>query len=309
MHGFVDLQVNGLLGIDFSSEALTSADILTVCETLERDGTAAFLPTLITAPEALYARNLPLIRACCDHQPLARRMILGIHLEGPFIDGCDGARGAHPLAAVRDPDPALLERLIGYSGGLLRLMTVAAGRPGTTDLIRHACRSGVRISLGHHLADGPDIHAAAAAGASLLTHLGNGLPHTIARHRNPLWPALVDDRLSAMVIADGQHVPDDLLQVILRSKGPGRVIATSDASPVAGLPPGLHRALGRQVRITPDGRVEDPDTGYLVGSACLLGSSMARLHAHGLATSADIERLAIDNPLAALGLTRTALAD
>ena len=119
------------------------------------------------------------------------------------------------------------ERWQELARGHIRLLTIAAERRGAAQLCAHAVAMGITVSLGHQLATADDIDACAAAGATLLTHLGNGCPAMIDRHRNHLWPALAEERLSAMLISDGQHLPPAAISTFLRAKGLARVCAKS----------------------------------------------------------------------------------
>ncbi|MFW5744901.1 MAG: N-acetylglucosamine-6-phosphate deacetylase, partial [Spirochaetota bacterium] len=247
--GFVDLQVNGTHGIDFSAEGLTGTECDRAFALVRDGGTAAFLPTVITAPEDRLRRNLGTIAAAARSfgRPAA---VPGIHLEGPFLDPTPGAIGAHNPEWVARPDPALLDRLQDAAGGMIRVLTVSAGVPGVEALIEHAAGQGVIVSLGHQMAGYEEVRRAADAGASMLTHLGNGMPHEVGRHENPLLAGLAEERLEAGIIADGHHLPGELVRLIVRVKGAERVALVSDAAPVAGLPPGRYTTLGNDVEVT-----------------------------------------------------------
>ena len=201
-------------------------------------------PTLITAPREQMRHGVRTIAAACEASPDVARCVVGIHLEGPAISGLDGYRGAHPLDAVRDPDWGEFQELQDASGGRIVLVTLAPERPGAIDFIRKATAEGVAIALGHTAADGATIRAAVAAGARMSTHLGNGIASPIARHPNPIWEQAAHDGLDASLIADGHHLDPATLRVLVRAKTPDRVILVSDASPLAGLPPGV-MATGR----------------------------------------------------------------
>ena len=88
--------------------------------------------------------------------------------------------------------------------------------------------------MGHHVANSIQIHDMAKNGATLLTHLGNGLPNELNRHHNPIWPSLSNHLLTAMLITDGYHLPPDSICSFIRAKGIDRTIITSDVVPVAG---------------------------------------------------------------------------
>ncbi|MCX7935656.1 MAG: amidohydrolase family protein, partial [Planctomycetota bacterium] len=169
--GFIDLQVNGFSGVDFSSPALTAEQFASACRALRQKGTAGFLATVITSPLEVYERNLQLMaKAIADFG--LERIVLGFHLEGPFISPAPGAVGAHNPAWVQLPDPGLLDRLQEWAEGRIRLVTMAADLPDAEKLCAHAVRAGIAVSLGHHLADAEQIARLADAGASALTHLG-----------------------------------------------------------------------------------------------------------------------------------------
>jgi N-acetylglucosamine-6-phosphate deacetylase len=301
--GFVDLQVNGFLGIDFSSEALTEEAFLHAGHALIARGTAAFLPTLITSPEASLHRNLSLIVNALKKDAVLARHVSGFHLEGPFISREPGAVGAHDPASVHAPDTALFDRLYTWSEGRLRLLTLAAELPGAPELARHAVRRGVAVSCGHQLAGPDDLARLAEAGATALTHLGNGMPNLVNRHNNPLLVGLAEERLKILFIADGHHLPAHVLRLLARAAGVDRLIATSDASPAAGLPPGTYDVLGNTAVLEPNGLLHNPEKQCLVGSSATLLRCMNVLHGLGLFALEDLVRIGFHNPLALIGLT------
>ena len=300
LRGFVDLQVNGLRGVDFSAPDLSEAAILAALRGLIADGTAVLLPTVITAPAAVYERNLPLLAAVVARPEFAPH-IPGLHLEGPFLCPRPGAAGAHTIAWMQAAEPAALDRLQALAQGRIRLLTLAAEIPDAPALIAHARRLGITVSLGHSLAGFAETAAAREAGASALTHLGNGIPHQIDRHSNPVYAGMAEDGLTAMVIGDGHHVPWELVRLLLRVKGLERFALVSDASPLAGLPPGTYPCLGATGVISPEGRLYNPATGYLMGSSATIRQvvNASRL-ALGL-DDAAIRTLAIANPLRLIG--------
>jgi N-acetylglucosamine-6-phosphate deacetylase len=200
-------------------------------------------------------------QACAADSAVAAR-VAGIHLEGPSISEQDGYRGAHPLAAVRDPDWGEFQALQDAAEGRIAIVTLAPERPGAIPMIEKLNACGVVVALGHTAADGATLRAAVAAGARLSTHLGNGIAATLARHPNPIWHQAALDYLSASFIADGHHLDRAVLRVLVRAKGAGRVILVSDASPLAGLPPGRYGDWA----VDPSGKIVVAGTPYLAGS-------------------------------------------
>ena len=294
--GYVDLQINGCIGVDFSDPKLTEAMFMRAAEHIFADGTELFLPTLVTSPPELYFRNLPLIREACEKHGILER-VPGVHLEGPFISPEPGAVGAHRPRDVREPDPALLEEIVERSGGYVKLLTVAAERPRAAELIARARALGIAVSCGHQLAGTEDLQQAVRAGARLLTHLGNGCPNLIDRHRNPIWAGMSCDELTAMIITDGHHLPPELIRCIFRTKGADRIIVTSDAAPVAGLPPGRYNIWGNDAVLEPNGRYHNPVKGCLVGSSASMRECADCFRSLGIASEEEIDRMTRINPL------------
>ncbi|MEQ9438954.1 MAG: amidohydrolase family protein [Cyclobacteriaceae bacterium] len=299
--GFVDLQVNGYKGISFSDLALTEERFVFACKELIQRGTVAFLPTIITASQDIYKKNLMLIAKAMRRDDL-KNHILGIHVEGPFISLVDGARGAHNTAWVRKPDRAFLGKLQKWADGNIKLLTMAAELEGADELCRYGVDLGMTVSLGHQMASEADLQRLVTSGARALTHLGNGLPKDLPRHENPLWAGIANDDLVAMVIADGHHVPAGILKTMIRAKGIDKVIVVSDAAPIADLPPGRYNTLGNDVVLDASGIVYNPDTGYFVGSASTMLDCMNFLASLQLLTLEELLQLGFYNPLQLLGV-------
>ncbi len=302
--GWVDLQVNGHNGVNFSAPDLTETEFLRAADELLAAGTAVFLPTLITSPAEVYQRNLPLIRRAVERHGLAGA-IPGVHLEGPFI--ARGAIGSHNPGWVLPPSPEAVELLFRQSENFIRLITVSADAPGAPAAISRAAELGIAVSVGHHLADAAQLAAAADAGARALTHLGNGIPNQIDRHRNPIWAGLGEDRLTAMIITDGHHLPDELIKIILRVKTADRVIVTSDASEATGYPPGPCRVLGNDAVLTPEGKLYSLTKNCLVAAAVTLDFCMKHLASLGIISDADLLKVGRTNALRLIRLEGTEL--
>ena len=306
--GFVDLQVNGYAGINFSDPGLTAARIERVARELYQRGTLAFCPTVVTAAPEVYRAVLPLLAEAILSAPRdGHSHLLGLHLEGPFISPEDGARGVHPFSHVMPPSLAFLEELDDLARGQIALLTLAPEQPGALDVVRRAAQMGIVVSIGHTLATAAEIRAAVQAGARLSTHLGNGLPNLIHRHRNPLWPQLAAPELSAMLITDGHHLPPDMIAALLAAKGIDRVIVTSDVAPVAGQPPGEYEFAGSRILLEPSGRLRSLESDNLAGSSATMLDCMNVLAGLGLLSESDLWRAGRDNPLAVLGMDAASL--
>ena len=275
--GLCDIQVNGYKGIWFSSETLTTDEVEAVIHSYIEQGITQCLPTLITNSAAAIEHGLAVIRRARDRSPLLQQVIAGFHIEGPWISPVDGPRGAHPLIHVRPADFAEFSRWQQISGGLVRIVTLAPEVPNAIDVVQQIVKSGVRVSIGHTAANFCHIAAAIDAGATLGTHLGNGCSAMVPRHDNVFWPQLADDRLICSVIADGWHVPQTMLNCIVRCKTLERLILTSDVSGFGGCPAGRYRTGDVEVEILNDGRiVVAGQTQFLAGSGATTGDCVAQ---------------------------------
>jgi N-acetylglucosamine-6-phosphate deacetylase len=296
--GFVDLQVNGYMGVDFSSPGLVAEDIHRITETLLASGTLAYCATIITADLETYERNLKLLARTAS-EPGVKGRLLGIHLEGPYLSSEDGARGAHSAVKVRRPDRTEFDRFQDWAEGLISILTIAPEAEGALELISHVRRKyATVISLGHHLASRETIDRAVDAGATLVTHLGNGCPNLLPRHDNILVHQLANDRLIVGLITDGNHLPRDFVLVALRCKGADRVFVVSDSAPIAGYAPGVYETLGHQVRLTETGRIENLHAPHLVGSGWNMAQCMRWLRSLNVLSDDELWRVGLEIPLA-----------
>lgn len=301
--GFVDIQVNGYGGQEFSALELTPEKVADIVLRHDAFGVARLCPTLTTQSEAVLTHGLECIAAACQRWPEVARRVAGIHLEGPFIAAEDGPRGAHPAEHCRAPDWPLFQRLQRAAGGRIVLLTLSPEYDESPQFIRRATSQGVVVAIGHTGASGEQIRAAVDAGAQLSTHLGNGAHRMLRRHPNYLWDQLAEDRLMASLIVDGQHLPPEVVRVFIRAKTPQRCILVSDLSGLAGLPPGRYTGSGCQLEILPDGRlVIAGQDQLLAGASFPIGTGIAnavRFAGIDLATAVDMATL---HPARLLGM-------
>ncbi len=305
-HGLIDLQVNGYRGYDFNADTLTVADVASLTRELLRTGVTSYAPTLITGPAERSVRILEIIAEARAHDPIVAACIPFVHMEGPSISPLDGYRGAHPLIDVREPSPAEFERWQQASRNLVGLVTLSPHWPNAPAYIAALVGRGVRVALGHTHATADQIRRAVDAGASLSTHLGNAVPALLARHPNPLWSQLDQDRLSAGFIADGFHLSEEVLRVRLKVKGAERSILVSDSVALAGMPPGRYTAtIGDEVELSSDGRLSKRGSPLLAGSVVSLLDCVGRcIRMTGCSLSAAL-RMAAETPARLTGISGT----
>ncbi|OCT15754.1 N-acetylglucosamine-6-phosphate deacetylase [Paenibacillus pectinilyticus] len=299
--GLVDLQINGFAGIDFNDIPFTEASISKVIELLWREGVTSFCPTIITNSAEAIEQAVATIDRVCQGDPLAAQCIVGIHLEGPFISPEDGAKGAHDKAYIRPPDWELFCRWQAASGQRIRILTLSPEWPCSAEFISRCTASGVMVSIGHTAATTEQIQLAVESGARMSTHLGNGTHLTLPRHPNYMWEQLAQDQLASCLIADGFHLPDQVLKVVMKVKGP-KAILVSDAVAICGLPAGTYTThVGGEVVLTPEGRLHlAQNEQLLAGSAQLQRWGIEHLTSRGLATLADAWEMASTRPAACM---------
>ena len=298
--GLIDIQINGYMGVDFSSKELTLNDIRKATMELWKEGITTFLPTLITNEHNALTKNFAIMAQALDDTEIGKS-IPGFHLEGPYISPVQGFRGAHLEKYIRKPDWKEFMIYQDAARNRIKLITVAPEMEGAISFIRNCVGSGVAVSLGHHNGSADIIRKAVDAGASMSTHLGNGCANMIDRHNNPLWPQLADDRLTPTIIADGFHLNKEELQTFYKVKGPGNLILVSDALDLAGLPPGEYIRGERTVLLTPN-VVKFPAENVLAGAASPITKCVSNMMQFTQCNLKDAIQMASTNPAKLLGL-------
>ncbi|XP_026303344.1 N-acetylglucosamine-6-phosphate deacetylase [Piliocolobus tephrosceles] len=266
--GFIDVQINGGFGVDFSQATEdVGSGVALVARRILSHGVTSFCPTLVTSPPEVYHKVVPQIPVKSGGPHGAG--VLGLHLEGPFISR--EKRGAHPEAHLRSFEANAFQDLLATYGPLdnVRIVTLAPELSHSHEVIRELTTRGICVSLGHSVADLRAAEDAVWSGATFITHLFNAmLPF---HHRDPgIVGLLTSDRLPAGrcifygMIADGTHTNPAALRIAHRAHPQGLVLVT-DAIPALGLGNGRH-TLGQQ-EVEVDGL-----TAYVAGTKTLSGS-------------------------------------
>lgn len=306
--GLIDIQVNGFGGQEFSSLELTPQKVVEIGERFACDGVCRFCPTVTTQRFEVLAHAMRAIAAACDLSPRLAWQVAGIHLEGPYISPEDGPRGAHPREHCRAPDWDEFQRLQEAAGGRIRILTMAVEFDGAADFIKKVVNSGVIVAIGHTAAESEHIRQAVDAGARLSTHLGNGARGILRRHPNYIWDQLAEDRLTASLIADGHHLPPEVIKTFVRAKTPQRCILVSDMSGLAGLAPGRYQSNLTEVEILPNGRlVIAGQNQLLAGASAPLGVGVSNVMRFAKLDLATAVAMATSQPARLLGLPAATL--
>ncbi len=263
--GLIDIQVNGYCNVDFASLKLSVNDVIETTRRLWRSGVTTYMPTIISSSPQVYQQVLTVLREAI-HVPELRGSISGIHLEGPYLSGLEGYRGAHDAQWLKPPDWNEFQKLNLLSGNQVQLVTMAPELSGAPDFMNKCSENGIIIAIGHHAGTHDQITMAVKSGAVLSTHLGNACANLISRHNNVLWPQLANDDLYASLIADGFHLNRDEIIVFFRSKGPDKIILISDITKFAGLPPGDYDWNDTKLNVSPEGKIYLPQQDLLAGA-------------------------------------------
>ncbi len=299
---YFDLQVNGYGGVDFNQDDLRADDLHRTCERLAGEG-VEILATIITEHVETMCRRLRRIVELVASDALARRVIRGFHIEGPFISATKGFYGAHPVDAVRPADVDTMSRLLDAGGGEVRLVTLAPEQDAGSKVTRFLADRKVVVSAGHTDASVDQLRSAIDAGLSMFTHLGNGCPMVLHRHDNIVQRALnLADRLWVCFIADGVHVPFIAMRNYMRLADPDKTIVVTDAMTAAGLGPGRFQMARWDVVIGEDMVARSPDGSHFLGAAITMAQSDKNLRERLGLTEQVCKRLLFENPRRAIGI-------
>lgn len=291
--GFIDTHNHGCVGVEF---AAAEEDFEKARVWLARQGITGVAPTIRAMPaEPVQAAEKNIIREAGKASEGAK--ILGIHLEGPFISP---NRGGAMTAPDMVCEPETLRKMAGSGEGMLKIMTLAPERENAAAVIRTAGELGVKISLGHSLADYETAEAAIEAGASRATHVFNAMRTFSHRQTGILGAVLTDDRVTCEMICDFIHLDEAAMKLVYRLKGAERITVISDSGFMSGLGDGEYRVgEGGQLRIVKDGVCRTPD-GTIAGSCVSMLAGVRNLLGMGIPLE-EVSLMASLNPARALG--------
>ena len=299
--GFIDVHIHGAAGYDVmegSCEALAA-----ITSSVAARGTTALVATTVSASEGATCAALEAVASWMEQrkgQSATGRTsaeILGIHLEGPFISRA--RRGAHPAEWIAAPSIGALKRYLEAAKGSTRILTLAPELPGAAGLIAEACKAGVVVSLGHTDASYAEAMAAIAMGARHATHVFNAMRPFTHRETGVLGAVLTSAGVTAELIADGVHVDDAAIRVLLAMKGAAGIILVSDGIAATGMPDGKYK-LGTSVVSVAAGIARNVE-GKLAGSTLTLDRALRHMLGLGVPLREALPMLT-SNPARLLGL-------
>ena len=295
--GFIDVHIHGAGGHDVmegSSEALAA-----VTSTVARHGTTSMVATTVTANPDDTVRSIESIAKyiCGQHESSARAEVLGLHFEGPFIS--PARRGVHPTEWIKLPSAELLQRFLNAADGKAQILTIAPELLGAAPCIAAARKAGMVVAMGHTDATYEQARAAIAHGARHAVHVYNAMRPFSHRDSGVIGAVLTSPEVSAELIADGVHVDEAAMRLLLQAKGAGGVVLISDGISATGMPDGKYM-LG-QFEVTVSGGVCRNAEGKLAGSTLTLDRALRNIVGLGAALG-DAVRMLTANPASLLGL-------
>ncbi len=298
----IDLQLNGYKGIDFNADDLSVEQLTMACQAVRKDGGHSMLATVITDRLDLMLSRIDQLARMREQSTLIADVMVGIHVEGPFISPTAGYVGAHPVEHVLPATVVNAQALVSAGRGLIRLMTLAPEHDAEFQTTQWLMQQGILVSAGHCDPSTEVLNAAITSGLSAFTHLGNGCPLHMHRHDNIIYRVLAADALRwVMIIPDGIHLPPPLMRTIIRSVGIERIIAVTDATAAGGMGAG-HFSLGSQeVVVEPDGAAWASDRSHLVGSTASMKRVCEILEQGVGLTQNEIVQITEVNPSLAIG--------
>ena len=296
--GFIDVHIHGAGGHDVMEG--TEEGIGTVAKTLARHGTTSFVATTVTASPEDTCRSVEGIARYIAQQfktAQARAEVMGIHYEGPFLNKV--RRGVHPAEWLQLPSAELLDNFLRAASGNARILTIAPELIGAAPCIDAAHKAGVVVAMGHTDATYEQARAAMARGVRHAVHVYNAMRPFSHRDSGVIGAVLTSPEVTAELIADGVHVEEPAMRMLLQAKGPRCMILISDGLSATGMPDGKYM-LGK-FEVTVTGGVCRNAEGKLAGSTLTLDRALRNVVALG-APLGDALRMVTVNPATLLGI-------
>src|SRR5579862_673199 len=303
--GFVDIHIHGAGGRDVMEGTPEALD--TICRSVARHGTTSMVATTVSASEEDTCSG---VRGIATHihesrharpGPVSAAEILGIHFEGPFISTV--RRGVHPEGVLARPSVEVWGKFVGAAQGCARMLTLAPELAGAMELISHVraakVGSSIVVGMGHTDATFEQAEEAVVRGARHGVHVFNAMRPLSHRETGVLGCILTNPEVTAELIADGIHVDDAAIRILLACKGIENVLLVSDGMAATGMPDGDYQLGGIAVKVS--GGVARNEEGRLAGSTLTLDRAVRHMVGLGVPL-ADALRMASLGPARRLGL-------
>ncbi|MEZ7172225.1 N-acetylglucosamine-6-phosphate deacetylase [Sporosarcina sp. OR05] len=289
--GFIDIHIHGAADADTMDATVEALE--TIANVLPSEGTTSFLATTITSSNEHIEKALVNVKDFIEGtQPEGQAEIVGIHLEGPFINPVRA--GAQPLAHIRPHDRHQLKEWLSLAGGHIKQVTLAPEQTDGLPVVELLTRHGVITSIGHSDATFEVVRAAVEVGATCVTHLFNQMRGLHHREPGTVGAAFLFDEMRAEIIVDGIHVRPEMVQFTFKQKGKEGLILITDAMRAKYLGDGVYDLGGQQVTVT--GETAMLEDGALAGSVLKMVNAVKNMMTYTGCSLADAIMMASENP-------------
>jgi N-acetylglucosamine-6-phosphate deacetylase len=296
--GFIDLHIHGAGGHDVMEG--TGDALRAITRKVSEHGTTSIVATTVTASTDQTLRSVEGIAGYIAQQRESdepRAEVMGIHFEGPFIS--KARRGVHPSEWIQLPSADTLNRFLKAAAGNARILTIAPEVLGAAPCMDAAREAGLVISMGHTDATYEQARAAMARGARSATHVYNAMRPFSHRDPGVIGAVLTSQDVNAELIADGVHVEEAAMKLLLMAKGAAHVTLVSDGLSATGMPDGKYTLGGFEVTVS--GGVCRNAEGTLAGSTLTLDRALRNIVGLGISLQDAVRMLTI-NPAKLLGI-------
>lgn len=269
MPGFIDVHTHGGYGCDVMDGSILTLD--TLSSKLIREGITAFVPTTMTESSEKLCRALNSISEYAAKPRDDGAEILGVHLEGPFVNLTK--KGAQNAEYIQKPDVSVMERFMEASGHMIKIVTYAPELDEGFELTEYLNEAGIIPSAGHSDALCNDIKTGMEHGLRGVTHLYNG--QSGHHHRRPgvATAGMLYDSLMVELICDLVHVSEEAVALAYKCKGDQGIMLITDSMRAKGLPDGQYELGGQLVHVR--GSEARLDDGQLAGSVLKMNKAAA----------------------------------
>jgi len=290
--GFIDIHNHGNSGCDFMDAAEETID--NISKFHMKNGVTSFLGTIITGS---YENMINAATNMAEHKS-SYSQLLGIHLEGPFFSL--SKKGAQPEEYIKETDISFIERMIDICGSKLKMISIAPEKEGALEIISYLKNNDIAVSMAHSNASFDEAMKGINSGATIATHLYNGMRSFSHREPGIIGASLTDDRIFCEIIYDRIHLHDAAAEIALKMKTKERLILVSDSMRAAGLNDGIYELGGQNVTVSGGAaRLKD---GSLAGSTLNLRTAVFNMIKYLDVPICDAVRMASLTPAAAINL-------
>lgn len=294
--GFIDIHNHGNSGYDFMDATEEAID--NIGRFHLQNGVTSYLGTVLTQS---YENMINAVKNIAEYRNKDNSsQLLGVHLEGPFFSA--SKKGAQPEEFIKDPDMSFIKKLINISGNKLKMVSIAPEKEKALELISHLKENSITAAMAHSNATYEEAINGINHGATVATHLYNGMRSFTHREPGIVGTSLTDERVFCEIIYDRIHLHDAAVQIALKMKGPDKIILVSDAMRAAGLGDGDYELGGQKVTVKKGAaRLED---GSLAGSTLNLRTAVCNMIKYLNVPIHEAVRMASLTPAEAIGIDK-----